>query len=104
MTEKALNAIIVLKLCICHQILQHLRNIKFKTKEGEEVYFNENGDPAAKYDIINWQPKKDGSVEFVTIGLYDASLPEDKQLHIDNLTLTWANNSKQVKFCFSIKY
>ncbi|CAL8347161.1 unnamed protein product [Arctogadus glacialis] len=77
-------------------ILQHLRNIKFKTKEGEEVYFNENGDPAAKYDIINWQPKNDGSVEFVTIGLYDASLPEDKQLHIDNLTLTWANNSKQV--------
>ncbi|XP_059930940.1 extracellular calcium-sensing receptor-like [Gadus macrocephalus] len=77
-------------------ILQHLRNIKFQTKEGEEVYFNENGDPAAKYDIINWQPKKDGSVEFVTIGLHDASLPEDKQLHIDNLTLTWANNSKQV--------
>uniref|UniRef100_A0A8C5FWN2 Extracellular calcium-sensing receptor-like n=1 Tax=Gadus morhua TaxID=8049 RepID=A0A8C5FWN2_GADMO len=74
----------------------HLKKIRFKTKEGEEVYFNENGDPAAKYDIINWQPKKDGSVEFVTIGLYDASLPEDKQLHLDNLTLTWANNSKQV--------
>ncbi|CAL8353002.1 unnamed protein product [Lota lota] len=77
-------------------ILQHLKKIRFKTKEGEEVYFNENGDPAAKYDIINWQTKKDGSVEFVTIGLYDASLPEDKQLNLDNLTLTWANNSKQV--------
>ncbi|CAL8353007.1 unnamed protein product [Lota lota] len=77
-------------------ILQHLKNIRFKTKEGEEVYFNENGDPAAKYDIINWQPKKDGSVEFVTVGLFDASLPEDKQLQLDNLTLTWANNSKQV--------
>uniref|UniRef100_A0A8C5FGP1 G-protein coupled receptors family 3 profile domain-containing protein n=1 Tax=Gadus morhua TaxID=8049 RepID=A0A8C5FGP1_GADMO len=56
-------------------ILQNIKNIHFKTKEGEEVYFNENGDPAAKYDIINWQPKKDGSVEFVTIGLYDASDP-----------------------------
>uniref|UniRef100_A0A8C5FM75 G-protein coupled receptors family 3 profile domain-containing protein n=1 Tax=Gadus morhua TaxID=8049 RepID=A0A8C5FM75_GADMO len=53
----------------------NIKNIHFKTKEGEEVYFNENGDPAAKYDIINWQPKKDGSVEFVTIGLYDASDP-----------------------------
>uniref|UniRef100_A0A8C5BNM1 G-protein coupled receptors family 3 profile domain-containing protein n=1 Tax=Gadus morhua TaxID=8049 RepID=A0A8C5BNM1_GADMO len=77
-------------------ILQHLKKIRFKTKDGEEVYFNQYGDPAAKYDIINWQPKKDGSVEFVTVGLFDASLPEEKQLHIDNLTLTWANNSKQV--------
>ncbi|CAL8352987.1 unnamed protein product [Lota lota] len=78
------------------QILQNIKNIRFKTKEGEEVYFNENGDPAAKYDIINWQPKKDGSVEFVTIGLYDASLPEDKQLNLDNKTIHWANNSKKV--------
>ncbi|CAL8334743.1 unnamed protein product [Boreogadus saida] len=77
-------------------ILQHLKKIRFKTKDGEEVYFNQYGDPAAKYDIINWQPKKDGSVEFVTVGLFDASLPEEKQLNVDNITLTWANNSKQV--------
>uniref|UniRef100_A0A8C5C9P6 G-protein coupled receptors family 3 profile domain-containing protein n=1 Tax=Gadus morhua TaxID=8049 RepID=A0A8C5C9P6_GADMO len=84
------------KSSIYFQILQNIKNIHFKTKEGEEVYFNENGDPAAKYDIINWQPKKDGSVEFVTIGLYDASLPEDKQLNLDNKTFNWANNSKKV--------
>ncbi|KAJ3591117.1 hypothetical protein NHX12_009064 [Muraenolepis orangiensis] len=77
-------------------ILQNIKNINFKTKEGEHVYFNENGDPAAKYDIINWQPKKDGSVEFVTIGLYDATLPAHKQLNIGNKTLNWANNSKKV--------
>ena len=94
----------IVNLIISDQILQRLKQIIFKTKEGEEVYFNEYGDPAAKYDIINWQPKKDGSVEFVTIGLFDASLPEEKQLHIDNLTLTWANNSKEVKLFFPIKY
>ena len=85
------------KSSIYFQILQNIKNIHFKTKEGEEVYFNEYGDPAAKYDIINWQPKKDGSVEFVTIGLYDASLPEDKQLNLDNKTFNWANNSKKVQ-------
>uniref|UniRef100_A0AAX7TGF5 G-protein coupled receptors family 3 profile domain-containing protein n=1 Tax=Astatotilapia calliptera TaxID=8154 RepID=A0AAX7TGF5_ASTCA len=52
----------------------HIKNIYFKTKEGEEVYFNENGDPAAKYEIINWQPRENGIVEFVTVGLYDISL------------------------------
>ncbi|XP_042337732.1 extracellular calcium-sensing receptor-like, partial [Plectropomus leopardus] len=48
-------------------ILQHIKNIHFKTKEGDEVYFNENGDPAAKYEIINWQPTKSGIVDFVTV-------------------------------------
>uniref|UniRef100_A0A3B3WI29 G-protein coupled receptors family 3 profile domain-containing protein n=1 Tax=Poecilia mexicana TaxID=48701 RepID=A0A3B3WI29_9TELE len=42
-------------------------NIHFKTKEGEEVYFNENGDPAAKYEVINWQPRENGIVDFITV-------------------------------------
>nr|XP_033487576.1 extracellular calcium-sensing receptor-like [Epinephelus lanceolatus] len=77
-------------------ILQHIKRIHFKTKEGEEVYFNENGDPAAKYEIINWQPTENGIVDFVTVGFYDASLPADKQLNLQNKSLIWANNSKQV--------
>ncbi|XP_026222270.1 extracellular calcium-sensing receptor-like [Anabas testudineus] len=77
-------------------ILQHVRKIHFKTKEGEEVYFNENGDPPAKYEIINWQPTENGVVDFVTVGLYDASLPADKQLSLQNKSLVWAQNSKQV--------
>uniref|UniRef100_A0A3Q3MCY7 Extracellular calcium-sensing receptor-like n=1 Tax=Mastacembelus armatus TaxID=205130 RepID=A0A3Q3MCY7_9TELE len=77
-------------------ILQHIKTINFKTKEGDEVYFNQNGDPAAKYEIINWQPTENGIVDFVTVGLYDASLPADKQLKLQNKSLVWAQNSKQV--------
>ncbi|KAG7497018.1 extracellular calcium-sensing receptor-like [Solea senegalensis] len=77
-------------------ILQHVRKIHFKTKEGDEVYFNEDGDPAAKYDIINWQPTEHGVVDFVTVGLYDASLPSDKQLNLYNKSLIFAQNSKLV--------
>ncbi|XP_049432404.1 extracellular calcium-sensing receptor-like [Epinephelus fuscoguttatus] len=79
-----------------YSILQHIKRIHFKTKEGEEVYFNENGDPAAKYEIINWQPTENGIVDFVTVGFYDASLPADKQLNLQNKSLIWANNSQQV--------
>nr|XP_020444437.1 LOW QUALITY PROTEIN: extracellular calcium-sensing receptor-like [Monopterus albus] len=78
-----------------HTILQHIRNIHFKTKEGD-VYFNENGDPAAKYEIINWQPTENGIADFVTVGLYDASLPADKQLSLQKNYFVWAQNSKQV--------
>ncbi|XP_072314526.1 extracellular calcium-sensing receptor-like [Eucyclogobius newberryi] len=79
-----------------YMILQHLKNIHFQTKEGEEVYFNEKGDPAAKYEIINWQPAAQGTVDFVTVGFYDASLPADRQLKLQNGPLIWAQNSKQV--------
>uniref|UniRef100_A0A3Q1J3D9 G-protein coupled receptors family 3 profile domain-containing protein n=1 Tax=Anabas testudineus TaxID=64144 RepID=A0A3Q1J3D9_ANATE len=64
---------------VCNGTCNH-KMIHFTTKEGDEVYFNENGDPPAKYEIINWQPTEHGIVDFVTVGLYDASLPADKQL------------------------
>ncbi|XP_030258023.1 extracellular calcium-sensing receptor-like [Sparus aurata] len=78
------------------KILQHIRKIRFTTKEGDEVYFTENGDPAAKYEIINWQPTENGIVDFVTVGLYDASLPADNQMKLQNKPLIWAQNSHQV--------
>ncbi|XP_060902738.1 extracellular calcium-sensing receptor-like [Labrus mixtus] len=77
-------------------ILQHVQAIQFKTKEGDEVYFNENGDPPAKYEVINWQPKENGFVDFVTVGLYDASLPAEKQLILQNTSLIWAQKSQKV--------
>ncbi|XP_070825784.1 extracellular calcium-sensing receptor-like [Chaetodon trifascialis] len=77
-------------------ILQHMRRIRFKTKEGDEVYFNENGDPPAKYEIINWQPTDNGIVDFVPVGLYDASLPADNQLKVQKKSIIWTQNSKQV--------
>lgn len=80
------------------KILQRIRNIQFKTKEGVDVYFNEDGDPAAKYEIINWQPTENGFVDFVTVGLYDASLPTDNQLNLQNKSLIWAKNSKRVSY------
>ncbi|XP_059187290.1 extracellular calcium-sensing receptor-like [Centropristis striata] len=77
-------------------ILQHTKKAHFQTKEGDEVYFNENGDPAAKYEIINWQPRENSIVDFVTVGFHDASLPADKQLILQNISLIWAQNSEQV--------
>ncbi|XP_077396324.1 extracellular calcium-sensing receptor-like [Festucalex cinctus] len=75
-------------------ILHHMKKILFRTKEGDEVYFDENGDPAAKYEIINWQPIENGTVKFVTVGLYDATA--DKRLNLHNKSLVWAKNSLQV--------
>ncbi|KAM8854554.1 uncharacterized protein ACB058_010641 [Synchiropus picturatus] len=77
-------------------ILQEMKRIRFKTKDGLEVYFNENGDPSAKYEVINWQRAENGAVEFVPVGFYDATLPEDGQLRVDDRSFIWANNSNEV--------
>ncbi|XP_072247811.1 extracellular calcium-sensing receptor-like [Leuresthes tenuis] len=77
-------------------ILRHIKWINFKTKEGDEVYFNENGDPPAKYEIINWHPRENNIVDFVTVGLYDTSLPADKQLNLLDKPFIWTQGSHQV--------
>ncbi|XP_037395793.1 extracellular calcium-sensing receptor-like [Pygocentrus nattereri] len=75
--------------------LEHLKRVRFKTKEGEEVYFDKNGDPAAKYEIINWQTVEDHH-EFVTVGLYDSSFPAQNRLAVKMASIVWAQNKNQV--------
>uniref|UniRef100_A0A672GBV3 Extracellular calcium-sensing receptor-like n=2 Tax=Salarias fasciatus TaxID=181472 RepID=A0A672GBV3_SALFA len=77
-------------------ILQQIRKTNFKTKEGDEVYFNVNGDPPAKYEIVNWQPRENNIVDFVQVGLYDTTVPAGKQLNWQNKSLIWAQNSLEV--------
>ncbi|XP_049339704.1 extracellular calcium-sensing receptor-like isoform X3 [Astyanax mexicanus] len=76
--------------------LEHLKRVRFKTKEGEEVFFDENGDPPAKYEIINWHTNQEHQHEFVTVGLYDSSFPPHDRLAVNMASIVWAQNKKQV--------
>ncbi|XP_053478286.1 extracellular calcium-sensing receptor-like, partial [Ictalurus furcatus] len=72
------------------------KRVHFKSKEGEEVYFDENGDPPAKYEIINWQVNAEYQHEFVTVGLYDSSISLSEHLMINMTCIVWAQNDTQV--------
>ncbi|XP_036441654.1 extracellular calcium-sensing receptor-like [Colossoma macropomum] len=76
--------------------LEHLKRVSFKTKDGEEVYFDKNGDPPAKYDIINWQTDEEHQHKFVTVGLYDSSFPAHNRLAVNMASIVWAQNSNKV--------
>ncbi|XP_066566409.1 extracellular calcium-sensing receptor-like [Amia ocellicauda] len=78
------------------RLLHYLKRVNFSSKNGEEVFFDENGDPAAKYNLLNWQLNKDGKIEFVIVGYYDASLPQNRQLAQNNITIVWAQNQDRV--------
>ena len=58
--------------------------------------FDANGDPVARYELVNWQKSESGSIEMVTVGHYDASLPEGQEFSINRM-LTWVEGSTEVR-------
>ncbi|XP_028647769.2 extracellular calcium-sensing receptor-like [Erpetoichthys calabaricus] len=78
------------------QALQYLQKVNFSANNGEYVNFDINGDPPARYELVNWQLSINGIIEFVTIGFYDASLPEGKQFIMKNKSIVWANNDNKI--------
>ncbi|KAL2095671.1 hypothetical protein ACEWY4_007819 [Coilia grayii] len=76
------------------QILQQLKKVNFSVN-GNHVSFDSNGDPVATYELVNWQAMQDGSVQFVTVGHYDASQPNGQEFSISK-SITWMKGQTQV--------
>lgn len=81
-----------------------MKDVSFTVLE-EEVSFDENGDPIASYDLVNWHAGSDGSVQFVKVGHYDASLGNENELVIDDSLIRWHGRqqvsplSRDIKNC-----
>ena len=58
--------------------------------------FDANGDPVARYELVNWQKSESGSTKMVAVGHYDASLPVGQEFLI-NRNLTFLGGDKQVR-------
>ncbi|XP_060734692.1 extracellular calcium-sensing receptor-like [Tachysurus vachellii] len=71
------------------QLLHYLKSVKFTTPVGEMVSFDENGDPSASYDIINWHVGADGKVEFVKVGQFDAARGPQQDFQLDLRRVFW---------------
>lgn len=64
---------------------------------GDEIKFDENGDPAAMYDLITWQLSPYGEMEFVTVGKFDETAAAGKKkLHIEEQNVFWNGNQTEV--------
>ncbi|XP_017320710.2 extracellular calcium-sensing receptor [Ictalurus punctatus] len=71
------------------QLLHYLKAVQFTTPVGEQVYFDENGDPAASYDIINWHLGAEGKVEFMQVGRFDAVKGPEQDFQLDLGKMFW---------------
>ena len=58
--------------------------------------FDANGDPVARYELVNWQKSESGSIKLVTVGHYDASLPVGQKFKV-NRNITWVDGGTQVR-------
>lgn len=86
------NTIIIIK----SQVLHSLQNVNFTMDSGETVYFDKNGDPMARYELVNWQKNGAGETKFITVGQYDASLSSEQQFVINSFDIIWAGDSPTV--------
>ncbi|XP_061683495.1 extracellular calcium-sensing receptor-like isoform X2 [Syngnathoides biaculeatus] len=79
------------------QLLHYIKQVDYLNSFGDEITFDGNGDPAAMYDLVNWQLKQSGGLKFVTIGKFDETVVNRQQtLRIQSQDIVWHGNKKQV--------
>ncbi|XP_072320255.1 extracellular calcium-sensing receptor-like [Eucyclogobius newberryi] len=85
------------------QLLHYLKQINYITKSGDEIKFDKNGDPAAMYDLVNWQLNSNREMEYITVGKFDETSITG-QLQIQRGNIAWNGNQTNVPLsvCSSI--
>lgn len=74
-----------------------LKRLNFTTRNGFQVSFDSNGDPPAVYELINWQFKKNGALDFVAVGYYDSSKPRGQDFRMSR-NISWVGEQTKVQF------
>ena len=82
--------------CQFTQVLEYLKKVNYTSKTGEQIFFDSKGDPAARYELVSWQPDGDGTVQFRTVGIYDTSMPSDQRFVLNRGGMTWAGGQTKV--------
>ncbi|XP_069816779.1 extracellular calcium-sensing receptor-like [Dendropsophus ebraccatus] len=55
------------------QLKHYIQNVNVKLNDGREIFFDENGDLPAVYDIVNWQLGSNGNLKNIKVGSYDTA-------------------------------
>ncbi|XP_049431940.1 extracellular calcium-sensing receptor-like [Epinephelus fuscoguttatus] len=78
------------------QVLHYLQNINFTTSQGERVMFDQNGDSPARYELINLQQVTSGTMHVSTVGIFDVTLPPERQFIMNGMKIVWGRGSHTV--------
>ncbi|XP_064408876.1 extracellular calcium-sensing receptor-like [Latimeria chalumnae] len=81
------------------QLLYYLKKIHFQTKNGDEIYFDKDGNPPAQYDILNWHLTPDGSLTYVKVGSVYFSATQGQGFIINESTIVWNGGQTPQSVC-----
>ncbi|XP_039454169.1 extracellular calcium-sensing receptor-like [Oreochromis aureus] len=70
------------------EVSNSLQKVNFINQFGDKVFFDENGNPPASYEIINWQ-MTNGKVQHVTLGNFTSAANGDYKLSIEEEKVVW---------------
>lgn len=76
--------------------MHYLSTVAFTTSTGERVYFDDNGDSPARYELVNLQKRNKETMEGATVGIYDASLPDSHQFIMNSIPVLWGSGQTEV--------
>ncbi|XP_043926769.1 vomeronasal type-2 receptor 26-like [Protopterus annectens] len=71
------------------KVLHYVKNVNFKTKAGEEVFFDMNGDPPAVFDILNQQISQAGISTCANVGSFHSRYVAGKEIVINTNAIKW---------------
>ncbi|XP_053575478.1 extracellular calcium-sensing receptor-like [Bombina bombina] len=77
------------------QLLHYVKKVQVELN-GRNIFFDENGDPPAVYDIVNWQSNHNGVMTQVKVGSYDTAASTEDIFSINTSAIWWATGSQEV--------
>ncbi|XP_066486702.1 vomeronasal type-2 receptor 26-like [Tiliqua scincoides] len=95
-SEISLNMATILGIYKIPQLGPFLRSISFNNSAGDQVSFDEKGEWATGFDIINWITFPNKSFKKVKVGRMDPQLPPGRDFVIIQTIMTWHSNFNQV--------
>ncbi|XP_044132798.1 extracellular calcium-sensing receptor-like [Bufo gargarizans] len=78
------------------QLKHYIQNVNVKLSDGREVFFDENGDLPAVYDIVSWQLGSNGTMKRVKVGSYDTAATDGNIFTINISAVVWPSGVGQV--------
>ncbi|XP_043915205.1 vomeronasal type-2 receptor 26-like [Protopterus annectens] len=75
-------------LVVIQKVFHYLKHVRFIASGGEELFFDQYGDPPPRFDIMNWQISSDGISKFVRVGTLDDD-GHGGQLVVNNSAIQW---------------
>ncbi|XP_069816387.1 extracellular calcium-sensing receptor-like [Dendropsophus ebraccatus] len=78
------------------QLLHYMKKLRLNTSDGRQLFFDENGDPPAVYDIVNWQLSPDGKLQQVKVGSYDTSITIENVFTVNTSYIQWGTGDNRV--------